>query len=71
MWWGKWKRIPGSDGRGLRPSPMRSEPAPGSGEDHIYCGKRMMPRLVRVRNGFGEGMFVAVWRCAACDRITH
>jgi hypothetical protein len=34
------------------------------------CGKPMTPQFRHARDGDGQMMFVAVWRCSDCGRIT-
>lgn len=39
--------------------------------DPVCCGKRMEPRLAKARDRSGNASFVAVWRCAACGRVSR
>jgi hypothetical protein len=43
---------------------------PGSDRSLASCGKPMVPQLRHARDPDGQMMFVAVWRCSGCGRIT-
>lgn len=36
------------------------------------CGSVIFPRLAQIRDtsGYGDTVFVTVWRCATCRRVT-
>lgn len=34
------------------------------------CGRPMESRLARAHDGRGQTLFVAVWRCPVCERVT-
>jgi len=35
------------------------------------CGKLMEPRLARAHDRLGQTLFVAVWQCPVCGRVTY
>jgi hypothetical protein len=37
----------------------------------LCCGQPMEPRLAQARDRSGQTMFVAVWRCPRCGRISY
>ena len=36
----------------------------------ICCGSTIEPQLARLRERLGETLFVTVWRCPRCGRLT-
>jgi len=57
-----------SDGSGQeisRPVAWRERDTPP-----VCCEKPMEPRLARAHDRLGGTLFVAVWQCPACRRIT-
>ncbi len=36
----------------------------------VCCGHPIEPRLAEIRNLSGSTLFVSVWRCPFCDRVT-
>ena len=43
---------------------------PDSSGSPACCGKPMAPQFRHARDRDGQMLFVAVWRCSGCDRIT-
>jgi len=37
----------------------------------VCCGQPMEPRLAQARDRYGQTMFVAVWRCPRCGRMSY
>jgi hypothetical protein len=68
--------------RGIKPKPAEkgqggTMPIPSAPEIHpnpdgsvVCCGKPMAPQFRQARDRDGQMMFVAVWRCSGCGRIT-
>jgi hypothetical protein len=65
------KRKPIETGRGGT-KPILSAPKihPNLDGSLTCCGKPMKPQFRHVRDRDGQMMFVAVWRCSGCGRIT-
>jgi hypothetical protein len=69
MWETKLKPAETGQG-GTKPILSASEIHPDSDESVVCCGKPMAPQFRHARDRDGQMMFVAVWRCSCCGRIT-
>jgi len=36
----------------------------------VCCGRPIEPRLAEIRNVSGSALFVSVWRCPTCGRVS-
>jgi hypothetical protein len=37
----------------------------------VCCGKTIEPRLAEIRDDSGSLLFVTVWHCPSCRKVTH
>lgn len=59
-------------GRHRRAPALASDPAQANRDvARMCCGTPIEPRLAEIQNRFGEILFVAVWHCPHCGRISY
>jgi hypothetical protein len=71
MWWSRNKRIPGSHAAEARADLALRPLGTASGDNPVCCGRRMQPRLCRAYDRLGHLVFVAVWECSRCGRLSQ
>lgn len=49
---------------------LNSRSGHGSGMVRICCGSLITPRLADIRQPDGPMIFVAVWQCPKCNRVS-
>jgi hypothetical protein len=68
--WGT-KQKPTETGQGGAKPILPATPIPPDSDKSLACcGKPMAPQFRHARDRDGQMLFVAVWRCSGCGRIT-
>ena len=42
-----------------------------AGTTRVCCGRAIEPRLAQARDSSGSRLFVTVWHCPQCGRLTY
>jgi len=69
--WGRTNKVSGAIQGGPKPATTGDKVHPDSARLLACCGQPMEPRLAHALDRYGQAVFVAVWRCPACGRITY
>jgi len=70
MWGRSGKLEPVVQGEPVKaPTGQSAHPNPSGAL--VCCGQPMEPRLAQARDRYGQTMFVAVWRCPRCGRMSY
>jgi hypothetical protein len=68
--WGEKPKPTEAGQAGTKPILPAQATHPDSEGSGVCCGKPMAPQFRHARDHDGRIMFVALWRCSSCGRIT-